>query len=155
MAPYLITASSASLFAGTILFSMGRHRAYFVATASGAVTGLGFYLILIPAFGLKGAGLAFVLAELVVATVAYSLLPELSDSWKNPALAASCGATFVMLVAVRLVNSWTSQISAVIPVGVLVYAATCGWFIRKIFADRIKSQLASEPVSGISVLAGI
>ena len=34
MSPYLITAPAATLFAGTILYAMGRHRAYLMSTAA-------------------------------------------------------------------------------------------------------------------------
>jgi len=136
MAPYLITASAASLFAGTILFSAGRHRAYLASTAGGAVAGLVFYLILISAFGLKGAAVAFVLAELVVAGIAFGLLPELRDSWKNPALAISAGAALLMLISVKLVILYTSGIFTVVSVGITVYALACGWFVRRILIGQ-------------------
>jgi polysaccharide transporter, PST family len=132
MAPYLITAPAASLFCGTILFAMGRHRAYLVSTASGAVAGAILYFTLIPAFGLKGAAVAFVLAELVVAGVALLKIPELYDTWKNPALAISLGSALLMFFAIKLANAYTSQVIVVISVGAAVYIMSCGWFVRRL-----------------------
>jgi len=141
MALYLITAPAASLFAGTILFSMGRHRSYLAATASGAVAGVLLYLALIPAFGLIGAGLAFVLAEVVVAGTGYALLPrELRDSWKNPLVAVSLAAALLMFVVIRVVNAQTTHVPTVVLVGVATYVLSCGWFIRK----RLVGQLAGS-----------
>jgi len=137
MAPYLITASAASLFAGTILFSTGRHRAYLAATGSGAVSGVVLYLILIPAFGLRGAALAFVMAEFVVAATAYWLLPELRDAWKNPALTGSLCAAALMLVSLRVLASYTSQLFVLISASGSIYVLACGWFVRKaLFGQR-------------------
>jgi PST family polysaccharide transporter len=74
-APYVITAPVAALFAGTILYAMGRHRAYFLATLAGAVTAVVFNLILPPWFGIAGACVAFVLGEVGVALCAFLLCP--------------------------------------------------------------------------------
>lgn len=75
VAPYVITAPAAALFAGTILFAMGRHRAYFVSTLAGAVTAVVLNLILPPWFGIAGACVAFVLGEVGVALCAFLLCP--------------------------------------------------------------------------------
>jgi O-antigen/teichoic acid export membrane protein len=135
MALYLITAPLASLFAGTILFSMGRHRAYLASTAAGATSGVVLYLTLIPALGVKGAALALVLAEVVVAGVAFAQLPELHDSWKNPTLAISMACALLMLIAVKLANAYTSQAIVVISAGACIYVMSCGWFARKLVAE--------------------
>ena len=135
MALYLITAPAASLFAGSILFSMGRHRAYLLSTAAGAATGVVLYLTLTPAIGLKGAALAFVLAEIVVAGVAFAQLPELYDSWKNPALALSMACALLMLIVVKLANAYTSQAIVVISAGAGMYVMSCGCFARKLLAE--------------------
>jgi O-antigen/teichoic acid export membrane protein len=131
MAAYMIAAPMAFLFAGTVLFSLGRHRAYFAATAGGAAAGLILYLTLIPTLGLRGAGLALVLAEFVVVAIAYASLPELRDSWKNPLIGVAVGGALLMLVSVRIVSSYTPQGLTSICVGVLVYFVSCGWFLRK------------------------
>jgi len=135
MAPYLITAPAASLFAGTILFSLGRHRAYLKATAGGAMASVLLYLVLTPSLGLKGAALAFVLAEAVVATIALLSLPEIYDSWKNPALTVSVRSALLMLIVVRLANTYTTQGFIVIAIGAAVYVASCGRFFRKLLVE--------------------
>jgi O-antigen/teichoic acid export membrane protein len=138
MALYLITAPAASLFAGTILFSMGRHRSYLTATAGGAIAGVLLYITLIPAFGLTGAGLAFVLAEVAVAATGYGLLPrELRDSWKNPLLGIALAGTVLMFVAIRVVNAHTTQIFAVVSAGAVAYLLSCSWFIRKTLVGQL------------------
>jgi PST family polysaccharide transporter len=136
MAAYMIAAPMAFLFAGTILFSLGRHRAFFAATGGGAATGLVLYLILIPTLGLPGAGLAFVLAELVVALIAYALLPELHGSWKNPLIGIALGGSMLMLVSVRIATAYLTQGLAAIGVGVLVYLLSCGWLVRKYLTEQ-------------------
>lgn len=75
VAPYVITAPAAALFAGTILYAMGRHRAYFLSTLAGAVTAVVLNLILPPLFGIAGACVAFVLGEVGVALCAFLLCP--------------------------------------------------------------------------------
>jgi O-antigen/teichoic acid export membrane protein len=136
MAPYLITAPAASLFAGTILFSMGRHRAYFASTAGAAGIGVFLYFTLIPVFGLTGAALAFVLAELVVAAIALLKIPELYSSWKTPVFWISLGSALVMLIAIKIANTYTSQIMVVVLVGACVYLMSCGWFVRRLLFER-------------------
>ena len=138
MAPYVVTASAASLWAGTILYAMGRHRAYFAATAGGAAAGVLLYLMLIPAFGLTGAGAAFVLAELIVALIAFRLLPEeLRDLWRNPVVGAALAAAVLMAVALELGTVYSLRLPVLITGGALVYAAACGWYVRKWFHDQL------------------
>jgi len=136
MAPYLITAPAASLFCGTILFAMGRHRAYLASTAGGAVAGSVLYLTLIPAFGLPGAALALILAELVVAGIALISIPEISGLWKNPVLAVSLGSASLMFIAIKVANACTSQAIVVVSVGACIYLMSCGWFVRKWIVER-------------------
>ncbi|HXY02120.1 MAG TPA: oligosaccharide flippase family protein [Terriglobales bacterium] len=133
MAPYLITASAASLFCGTILFGLGRHRAYLASTAAGAAAGTLLYFTLTPAFGLPGAAFALVFAELAVAAVAVGSIPELHDSWKNPVLRVASGSALLMLLAIKVTNVYTSQIFVVLFVGASVYVMSCGWYVRRLF----------------------
>lgn len=138
MAPYLITASAASLFSGSILYATGRHRAYLAATASGAVVGVLLNVTLISRIGLTGAALAFVLAELVVAVTAYALLPQhLHDLWKSPVAGVGLAAALMMALAVRLVNVYVPQVLIVISVGAFVYFVSCGWFVSKWFHEQL------------------
>jgi len=98
--PYLITAPAAILFCGTILYAMGRHRAYFVSTLAGAVTAVILWLILPPLFGITGACIAFVLGEFAVALCAFLLCaPELRAAAKTPLLPIAAIASLVMGVA--------------------------------------------------------
>lgn len=136
MAAYMIAAPMAFLFAGTILFSLGRHRAYFAATGGGAAAGLILYLTLIPTLGLRGAGLALVLAEVVVAIIAYALLPELRGSWKNPLIGIALGGALLMMASVRIVSAYIPQGSVAIWTGVLVYFGSSGWFLRKFLIEQ-------------------
>ena len=135
MAPYLITASAASLFSGTILFAVGRYRAYFASTASGALAGVFLYVTLIPFWGLRGAALAFVSAELIVAVVALARIPEIHGSWKNSVFWIAPASALLMIFAIKLANSYTSQAMVVVLVGACVYAMSCGWFVRRLFAQ--------------------
>jgi PST family polysaccharide transporter len=140
MAFYVISASAASLLAGTILYAMGRHRAYLVSTAGGAAAGVLLYLVLTPTLGLTGAGLAFVLAEVVVAAIAYSLLPsDLRDLWKNPMITIGLLASLVMVAALRLVASYSPQVLTVISTGTIVYILSCGWFVRKWLLQQLET----------------
>jgi PST family polysaccharide transporter len=140
MAPYVVTASAASLWAGTIVYAMGRHRAYFAATAGGAAGGVFLYLVLIPAFGLTGAGAAFVLAELLVAMIAFGLLPDqLHGLWKNPVIGVALAAAVLMAIAVRLGSMCSLRLLVLIPGGALVYAAACGWYVRKWFNEQLRA----------------
>ena len=138
MAPYVVTASAASLLAGTILYAMGRHRAYLAATAGGAVGGVLLYALLIPAFGLPGAAVAFVLAELIVSLIAFELLPEpLRDLWKNPVMGIALVAAALMALAIQLGVLYALRLPALIIGGALVYAAACGWYVRKWFHAQL------------------
>ncbi len=137
MAPYLITASAASLFAGTILFALGRHRAYLASTAAGAVIGSILYFTLVPSLGLTGAALAFVLAELVVAAMAWVKIPELHGTWQNPMLSVSFGSAALMFLAIKLANTYTSQIIVLVSVGACVYIMSCGWYVRRLLTNPL------------------
>ncbi len=132
MSPYLITASAASLCSGTILYAMGRHRACLSATAGGALSGVLLYLLLIPSFGLKGAAVAFVLAELIVALIGFGFLPSsLRQLWKSPVIAYAFASGCLMVIAVRIGGAYDLRLPVLIVGGACVYLATCAWFVRK------------------------
>jgi PST family polysaccharide transporter len=100
IAPYLITAPAAVLFCGTILYAMGRHRAYFVSTLVGAISAVILWLILPPLFGIPGACVGFVLGEGAVAFCAFLLCPPpVRDAAKTPLLGAAVIASLFMGVA--------------------------------------------------------
>jgi O-antigen/teichoic acid export membrane protein len=132
MAPYLITASYASLLCGTILFALGRHQSYLASTAAGAAAGTCSYIVLVPIFGLRGAALALVIAELVVAMTALWKLPELHGFWRSPSVGVAFASALLMLLAIRLTSAYTSQIVIVLFVGASVYVTACGWYLRRL-----------------------
>jgi len=97
VALYVITAPAAVLFAGTILYATGRHRAYFVSTLVGAVSAVVLCLILPPLFGIAGACVAFVLGEFGVALYAFLLCPpEVRAAAKTPLLSVAVIASLFM-----------------------------------------------------------
>lgn len=97
VALYMIAAPAATLFAGTVLYAMGRHRAYLVSTLAGAVTAVVLNLVLPPWFGISGACVAFVLGEVGVALCAFLLCPpEVRSAAKTPLLPVAVIASVIM-----------------------------------------------------------
>jgi O-antigen/teichoic acid export membrane protein len=122
-AAFLLAAPVASLLSGTVLYALGRHRAYLASAAAGAVTAVLFSVILVFPFGVPGVCVAFVLGEVAVGATAYLLIPhELRDLWKNPFIAIASFSALLMLAAVRLANSYTSRPLVVVAVGAVVYS---------------------------------
>jgi len=104
VALYVIAAPLAALFAGTILYATGRHRAYLASTVVGAGSAILFYLILPPVFGVAGACVAFVLGEVGVALCAFLLCPpQVRAATRTPvwgiALIASALMAAVLCIA--------------------------------------------------------
>ena len=96
-APYVITAPAAMLFSGTILYAMGRHRAYFVSAVAGAASAVILNLTLPPLFGIAGACVAFVLGEFGVALCAFLLCPsQVRVAAKTPLLSVSVISSLLM-----------------------------------------------------------
>ncbi len=94
---YVVTAPAAALFAGTILYAMGRHHDYFLSTLTGAITAVVLYLVLPPLFGIAGACVAFVLGEFGVALFAFLRCPpEVRAAAKTPLLGFAVIASLVM-----------------------------------------------------------
>jgi polysaccharide transporter, PST family len=123
VSPYLITAPAAVLFSGTILYAMGRHRAYFISTLAGAVTAVVLCLILPPLFGIAGACAAFVLGELGVALCAFLLCPpQVRAAAKTPLLGVAVIASLVMGAALWFALPMHLPPLALIGVGCAVYA---------------------------------
>src|SRR5579871_422113 len=124
MSPFLLTAPIASLMSGTVLYALGKHRAYLLSASVGAIVAVLGSLILVRTSGLAGVCVAFVLAELAVGVTAYFLVPEqLRDLWNNRLIAIAGIAALLMLAAVRLANSFSSRPVIVIAVGAVVYLA--------------------------------
>jgi PST family polysaccharide transporter len=125
IAPYLITAPAAVLFSGTILYAMGRHRAYFASTLAGAITAVVLCLTLPPLFGVPGACIAFVMGELGVALCAFLLCPPpVRAAAKTPLLGVAVIASLFMGAALWLVLPRHLPPLALVGVGCAVYAIT-------------------------------
>jgi O-antigen/teichoic acid export membrane protein len=122
MAGFLLAAPIASLLSGTVLYAMGRHRAYLASASAGALAAVVLSLVLVRSFGLSGVCIAFVLAEVVVGLTAYFLIPDdLRDLWKNPVIAIAGFSSLFMWLVVGLTNHYTSRPLFVVAVGALAY----------------------------------
>jgi polysaccharide transporter, PST family len=123
MSPYLLAAPMASLLSGTVLYAMGRHRAYLASGAVGAFVAVLLSFTLGRIFGLPGVCVSFVLAEVAVAVTAYCLIPhELRDLWKNPVITVAAFSSLLMLAAVHFANSYSARPLLIVGIGVAVYA---------------------------------
>jgi O-antigen/teichoic acid export membrane protein len=137
MSPYLIAAPMASLLSGTVLYAMGRHRAYLASGTVGAAVAILLSLALVHIFGLPGVCAALVAAEFAVALTAYGLMPhDLHDLWKNRIIPVSVFSSLVMVEAVRLANAYSSQPLLVVAVGAAVYGVASISLGRKSLAQQ-------------------
>jgi polysaccharide transporter, PST family len=122
VAPYVITAPAAALFAGTILYAMGRHRDYFVSTLVGAVTAVVLCVVLPPLFGIAGACVAYLLGEFGVAL--YALLhcpPEVRTAARTPLLSFALIASLLMGVVLWVALPKHLPTLALVGLGSAVY----------------------------------
>ena len=127
VSPYLVAAPAAALFAGTILYASGRHRAYFLSTFVGAMTAVALYSVLPPFFGIAGACVAFVMGEVGVAVSAYlSCPPNVQAAAKTPLLGIAVIASLVMAVALRVTVKVHFPPWAVVGTGCIVYLISWG-----------------------------
>jgi PST family polysaccharide transporter len=139
VAPYVLTATAAMLFAGTILYAMGRHRAYLLSTLAGAVTAVVLCLVLPPLFGIAGACIAYVLAEFGVALCAYLLCPpEVRAAASTPLLGVAVIASLIMGAALWLALPRHLPPLVLVGLGCAVYAIS--WTV--IGRHRLKSEFA-------------
>lgn len=141
MAAYMVAAPAATLLSGTILYAMGRHRAYLVSASVGAVAAVLLSLTLVRVAGLAGVCIAFVLAEAAVAATAYLLIPDdLRDLWRNPMIAVAGFSGLLMVATVRVVNSYSSRPWIVLISSATVYlvasVAVGGKLIAQQFGER-------------------
>jgi polysaccharide transporter, PST family len=137
MVGYLLAAPIASLLSGTVLYALGRHRAYLSSATVGALVAVLLSLALVHFFGLIGVCVAFVLAELAVGTTAYLLMPrDLRDLWKNPIIAVAGFSALLMVAAVRIANSYSSRPPLVVAVGAVVYLIASGVLGRKLLMQQ-------------------
>ncbi|HYW36644.1 MAG TPA: oligosaccharide flippase family protein [Terriglobales bacterium] len=139
VAPYLITAPAAVLFSGTILYAMGRHRAYFVSTLAGAVTAVVLNLILPPWFGIDGACVAFVLGELGVALCAFLLCPpQVRAAAKTPLLSVAVIASLIMGAALWVALPKHLPPLFLVGLGCAVYAITWAGIGRNLLQREVE-----------------
>jgi O-antigen/teichoic acid export membrane protein len=137
MAGYLVAAPVASLLSGTVLYALGKHRAYLASGTAGAITAVLLSLILVRFFGLTGSCVAFVLPEVAVGATAYLLMPsDLRDLWKNPIIAVAALASLLMLVVLRVTTSYTSRPLPVVMVGAAVYLLAAALMGRKLLIEQ-------------------
>lgn len=138
LAGYVVAAPLAAFFSGTVLYALGRHREYLISTATGAGLAVIAYFVLVPVAGIRGASLAFVFGEVVVAVVAYRLSPAAAkDVWSSGILKVALVATSVM--GAVLFVAWVLRVPTV-PAAIastLVYVMICGWQTR----SRIRAEM--------------
>jgi polysaccharide transporter, PST family len=125
VALYMITAPTAVLFAGTILYAMGRHRDYLFATLTGAVTAVVLYLVLPPLFGIAGACIAYVMGEFGVALYAFLRCPpEVQSAAKTPLLGFALAFSLLMGGILWIALPWHWHPLALVGLGCAVYVAS-------------------------------
>lgn len=122
IAPYLLTAPAAVLFAGTILYAMGRHQDYFFSALSGAITAVVLCLILPPLLGIAGACIAYVLGEFAVALYAFLRCPpDVRAAAITPVLPFAAIASLIMGVALGLALPLHLHPLALVGLGCAIY----------------------------------
>jgi O-antigen/teichoic acid export membrane protein len=139
VALYVITAPAATLFAGTILYAMGRHRAYLVSTLVGAVTAVVLNLILPPWLGIAGACVAFVLGEFGVALCAFLLCPpEVRAAAKTPLLNLAVIASLLMGAVLWVALPRHLPPLLLVGLGCAVYAVTWASVGRNLLKSEVE-----------------
>jgi PST family polysaccharide transporter len=139
VALYMIAAPAATLFAGTILYAMGRHRAYFLSTLSGAVSAVVLNLVLPPWFGISGACVAFVLGEIGVALCALLLCPpEVRAAARTPLLTVAVIASLFMATVLWIALPRHLHPLALVGLGCAVYAMSWAAIGRHLLKKEIE-----------------
>jgi len=139
VALYVISAPAAALFAGTILYAMGRHRAYFVSTLAGAVTAVCLYFTLPLFFGVAGACVAFVVGEFAVALCAYLLCPpDVRAAAKTPVLGVAIAASVVMWAGLWVALPRHLPPLVLVGSGCFIYAVTWAGIGRNLLKREIQ-----------------
>jgi PST family polysaccharide transporter len=139
VALYMIAAPAATLFAGTILYAMGRHRAYFASTLAGALSAVVLNLILPPWFGISGACVAFVLGELGVALCAFLLCPpEVRAAAKTPLLSVAVVASSLMAITLWVALPHHLPPFALVGLGCAVYAISWAVIGRNLLKKEVE-----------------
>ena len=139
VAPFILTAAAAALFAGTILYAMGRYRDYFVSTLVGAVIAVILSLILPPLFGIPGACVAYVLGEFGVALCAFLRCPpEVRTAGRTPLLSFASIASLVMGIVLWAALSRHLPPLVLIGLGCVVYVISWASFGRNLLKTEIE-----------------
>jgi O-antigen/teichoic acid export membrane protein len=139
ISPYMITAPAAVLFAGTILYAMGRHRAYFVSTLVGAITAVVLSLLLPPIFGIPGACVSFVMGEFGVALCAYLLCPpEVRAAANTPLLGFAVIASLFMGAVMWSMQAKHLHALVLVGLGSAVYAICWAAFGRNLLKREVE-----------------
>lgn len=122
VALYVITAPAAVLFAGTVLYATGRHRAYLLSTSAGAVVAVGLSLVLTPLCGIIGACVAYVMGEAAVAAYAFWRCPrEVKIAARTPFMGVSMIASAIMAGGLWVAVSEHLHPWVVIALGCAIY----------------------------------
>lgn len=133
ISPFMLAGPMASLLSGTVLYAMGRYRAYLISSTVGAIAAVVLSLALVNVLGLRGVCIAFVLAEFAVAATAYLFIPsELRDLWRNPVIGLAAVSALLMVAAVRFANYYSSRPLLVVAIGAVVYMSVSLLFGRKL-----------------------
>jgi len=136
---YVLVAPAAALFAGTILYAMGRHRAYFISTLTGAACAVVLYFVLTPKFGITGACIAFVLSEFGVAFCAFLFCPpEVRSAAGTPLLGITIVASSLMSVALWIALPRHLPPLLLVGVGCTAYAATWAVIGRRLLKREVE-----------------
>ena len=140
VALYMIAAPAATLFAGTILYAMGRHRAYFVSTLAGAVSAVVLNLVLPPWFGISGACVAFVLGEVGVTLCAFLLCPpEVRAAARTPLFTVAAIASLLMAAALWFALPLHLHPLALVGLGCAVYAISWAAIGRHLLKREVEA----------------
>jgi PST family polysaccharide transporter len=138
VAPYVITAPAAALFAGTILYAMGRHRDYFISTCVGAVATVVLCLVLPPFLGIAGACIAYVLGEFAVAIYAFwRCPPEVRIAANTPLLNFAVVASLFMAGGLWITLPKHLPPLALVGIGCAIYLIAWAAFGRNLLKREV------------------
>ncbi|MGD0792415.1 MAG: oligosaccharide flippase family protein [Terriglobales bacterium] len=138
VALYMIAMPATMLFAG-IIYAMGRHRAYFISTLTGAISAVVLSLTLPPLFGVGGACVALVLGELGVALCAFLLCPpEVRAAAKTPLLSVAVIASLIMGAALWVALPRHLPPLVLIGLGCAVYAISWAGIGRNLLKREVE-----------------
>ena len=139
LAAYLVFAPVAVLFSGTVLYALGEYRAYLISTATGAVVAVALYLVLVPLMGLRGACVAFVMAEFGVAASAYKMAPKpVQQVWGHPLIYVVIASALVMGAVLEVASRWMPAVAATILAGA-VYLMMCGLLAQRRIMEEFRT----------------